>query len=127
MTVHKARAKFQEVPLKFKIFYGDGTTYSNKNGPPERAPKRNVQLITVEDDVIGRRIEATNDYYAYTSHGWRGCDRFGLFDYLIEPGVKLVLFGRSLSDVEYKTIRDKAVKDDYLPAKSAIGINERVA
>lgn len=125
MTVYKAKARFQDVPPKYKIFYGDGSTYSNKTGPPERAPKRNVQAITVEDDVIGRRIEATNDYYIYTTHSWRGCDNFGLFDYLIEPGVKLVLFGRSLSDSEYKAIRDVATKDPYLPAKSAIGINER--
>ena len=125
MTVYKAKAKFQDAQPRYKIFYGDGSTYSNKNGPPERAPKRNVQLITVEDDVIGRRIESTNDYYVYTPHSWRGCERFGLFDYLIEPGVKLVLFGRSLSDDEYRTVRDKAVKDDYLPPKSAKSVSER--
>lgn len=109
--------------MEWKIFYSD-STYSNEDGPPELAPKRDVQTIAVADEVCGRRIERGNDFYVYR-HGWRGTDQFGLFDYLIEPGSKIVLFGRSLSDDEYRKVWDIASKDPDLPPKSAYLPDER--
>jgi hypothetical protein len=45
-------------------------------------------------------------------------DKFGLFDYLIEPGFKVVLFGRTLTDDEYRAVWDKVCRDPDLPPKS---------
>jgi hypothetical protein len=84
-----------------------------------------VQTIAQVNKLTGRRIERENDYYIWTDHGWRGCDQFGLFDYLIEPGFKVVLFGRSLSNEEYKEVLDRACNDPDLPAKSAWEKDER--
>ena len=111
--------------MRWKIFYGDGSDYTDQDGPPELAPKRNVQTIAVANDLVGRRIERGNDFYILTDHGWRGCDQFGLFDYLIDPGAKIVLFGRSLATAEYRAIFDRASRDPYLPAKSAMLPEER--
>ena len=89
--------------MEWKIFYSN-STYSSDDGPPELAPKRDVQTVAVADDTCGRRIERGDNFYVYR-HGWRGCDQFGLYDYLIEPGYKIVLFGRSLTDDEYTLTR----------------------
>jgi hypothetical protein len=112
--------------MRWKIFYSS-STYSDADGPPELAPKRDVQAVLVEDSVSGRRIERSNNYYVWTPErgGWRGVDKFGLFDYLIEPGARVVLFGRTLSDDEYEDILVRSGQDDYLPPKSAKLRSER--
>ena len=106
--------------MRWQIFYGDDTEYRDSDGPPELAPTRNVQAIVSEDPDTGRRIERQVDFYVWhASRGWVGVDRFGLYDYLIEPGWKIVLFGRTLSYREYSRLLDRASKSDYLPPKSA--------
>jgi len=112
--------------VQWKIFYSDGT-YSSDDGPPELAPKRDVQTIAVADEVVGRRIERGNDYYIYDTGrgGWRGVDQFGMYDYLIRPGFKIILFGRTLSDDDYREVWKRASKDPDLPAKSAFLPDER--
>lgn len=114
------------MPVEWKIFYSDGS-YTNEDGPPELAPKRGVQAIAVRDDLIGRRIERSEDHYIWTPEngGWRGVDEFGLFDYLIEPGFKVVLFGRTLSNDDYRATWDRVANDSDLPPRSAVGTDER--
>lgn len=112
---------------EWKIRYGDGSIYSNLDGPPEQAPKRNVQTITVSSGLVGRRIERENDYYIWTPEngGWRGVDQFGLYDYLIDPGHKIVLFGRMLNNEEYRRLYNEAINDPDFPHKSARYPDER--
>jgi len=112
--------------LHWKIFYSD-SSYTDQDGSPENAPKRDVQAIAVEDEVAGRRIERSENHYIWVPDRgcWRGVDKFGLYDYLIDPGYKVVLFGRTLSEEEYSAAWTRIAKDDYLPAKSAILRNER--
>jgi len=111
--------------VDWRIYYGDGSTYSDDDGPPELAPKRDVQTIAQRNELVGRRIERGDNFYVWTDHGWRGCDQFGMFDYLIQPGTKVVLFGRSLSDNEYRNVLGRACKDPDLPAKSAVLEDEK--
>lgn len=68
-TVYKARAKFQHTQPKFKIFYENGSTYCNDNGPLDRAHKQGVVLILMEEGQ-GQRVECEHDFYCYMSHGW---------------------------------------------------------
>lgn len=110
----------------WKIFYSEGT-YSDEDGPPENAPKRDVQTIAVKCETSGRRIERGSDYYIWVPDRgvWRGVDFFGMYDYMIDPGFKLVLYGRVLSDKEYSEIWTRATKDPDLPPKSAYMPYER--
>lgn len=112
---------------KYKIFYDSGETYTDQAGPVDQAPKRGVQGIVLADELLGRRTEHSNDFYIYVPERglWRGVDQFGLFDYLIEPGFKVVLFGRTLADDDYRQFWKIMLDDTYLPPKSAIGANER--
>lgn len=112
---------------KWKIFYDDGSTYTDQDGAVESAPKRGVQGIVLADDMLGRRTEHGSDFYIHVPDRgfWRGVDHFGLFDYLIDPGFKVILFGRTLSDADYRCFWKLMLDDRYLPPKSAIGHNER--
>lgn len=108
---------------KFKIWYGDGSTYTDQDGRPEDAPKVNVQFIAVEDDMHGMGLCRNSDFYVWDFYdgmwGWQGVDRWGFQDYMEQPGLKLVLFGRTLGNVEYSEMLSKALHDDYLPQKTA--------
>lgn len=112
--------------MEWKIFYS-ASTYSDEDGPPELAPKRDVQTIAVANDVAGVRIERGTDFYIWVPErgGWRGVEQFGLYDYLIDPGFKIVLFGRVLSENDYGAVWKLAAHDPDLPAKSAFLPDER--
>ena len=128
MAVYKAKAKFEAPKLsKYKIFYDDGTTITDEICPINKIPKRGVQGIVVADPSLGRRTEHSSDFYIFvpTRGTWRGVDYFGMYDYMIEPGFKLVLYGRVLSDEDYRKFWDLMLSDTYLPPKSATGAKER--
>lgn len=103
----------------WKIFYQEGT-YSSLQGTPEFAPKSGVQAIIVTDARVGRRVESAEDFYIWTPEngGWRGANHFRLAEYLQEPGYKLVLFGRTISDKAYAEVMARASNDPELPPKS---------
>lgn len=110
--------------MDWKIFYSNGSTYS---GNPEFAPKTKVQAIIVKDDLIGRRIESSSDQYIYSQErgGWRGVDKYTLYEYLTEPGYKIVLFGSVMIDSDFRKLWDKIANDTDLPPKSGNLRNER--
>ena len=112
--------------MKFKIYYDDGSTYTDQDGPIELAPKVGVICIAQEDAFAGRKIDRSCDYYVMHDYGMRGVDQFGLYDYLTQPGSKIVLFGRTVSDERWREIWDEAAnRDTYLPLKSAMTDDER--
>lgn len=112
--------------LKWKIFYGDGSTATDQEYEPENVPKRNVQVVVMEDLDHGRYIDRGNDFYLWRDWGaWYSSDIYGLWDYLEQPGAKIVLFGRSLPNKEFKRLQTMAIDDDYLPEKTSFGSHER--
>lgn len=114
MTVYQANAKFVETPPKFKIFYENGTTYSNKSGPLDRVHKQGIVVILTEDDEQGQRFESGSEFYCYYPHGWVGVGQYGLYDYLASPGAKLVLFGRIVSNEKRNDIFNAAMSDTHI-------------
>ena len=66
----------------WKIFYDDGSVFSNKDGSPEEAPCRGIQIITQSNERVGRSVARSSDYYIYSEKmgGWEGVDIFGLWD-----------------------------------------------
>jgi len=87
------------------IYYSDATTYQ---GPPERAPERDVQVIVQHDADHGWHLTLGSDYYVWRTGAWVGVDLFGLWDYLAAPGWKRVLFGRTIGNEEFQAIYRKA-------------------
>jgi hypothetical protein len=106
--------------MKWVIYYGDDTTVNDGQLLPADVPKRNVQVIAQEDADCGQHFLRSNDYYWWNGIHWEGGDLFGLYDYLIDPGYKVVLFGRTVTNNEYQTIYNRALAgSEYLPRKSA--------
>ena len=83
-----------------KIFYGDKSVYEG-----DKPPARDVQVILQEGDN-GPYFQSGSDYYVWLEDRWLGVDQFGLYDFLIESG--LVLFGRTITNKEYRAILKKA-------------------
>jgi hypothetical protein len=67
------------------------------------------------------------DYYVYMPErdAWRGCDLFGLWDYLRQPGPRKVLFGRTQFNDEYNALMKWLDHHPDLPAKSGYRPGER--
>lgn len=91
----------------WKVYYGDGSTFSDQDGSPELAPALNVQAITCSPEV------------------WMGGDVFGLMDYLSLPGWKRVLFGRMVTNAEYDKAVTLARNDGYFDPNHRF-VTERV-
>jgi len=112
--------------MQWKIYYADGSSYY---GEPELAPKRGVQAILIKDELVGRRIESSRDYYVYWPErgGWRSVDHFAFYEYLFEanPPTKIVLFGSVMDDGEYRALWDIISNDPDLPPKSGFLKDER--
>lgn len=106
--------------MRWRVYYGDGTAFSDEDGDPGLAPAQNVQAVAVVDDVVGRFIHSHWDYYWYDVEAdrWRGGDQFGMWDYLTRPGWKRVLFGRTLATADFDAVMRRAIEDPDLPAKS---------
>lgn len=114
--------------VAWRIYYGDGTTFSNAEGDPSGAPRLNVQAIVQADVHNGWGIERTRDYYTWQEDQkrWRGVDIFGLFDYLFVTSKQpIVLAGRTIPDHEYNQIYQRAKADRDFARKSAFLPDER--
>lgn len=113
--------------LRWRIYYGDGTTFDVRDGHAFDAPARNVQMIAVADPDHGWYLCRSDDYYWWLpqTDTWQGGDKFGLFDYLIEPGPKRVLFGRTIGNAQFNAIFDRAMNDPEIPQKSGWQPRER--
>lgn len=104
--------------VEWRIYYGDGSTYDNLSGPVEDAPSRDVQVIVLADELVGRSMWHSKDYYWYDNGLWVAGDDFGLWDYLSRPGWKKVLFGRTLTKPEFLMVLEKAQADTGFLTKS---------
>lgn len=112
--------------MTWKVFYGDGSTFSSDDGSPAEAPAANVQAIAQVADIgIGRRTCSRYDFYWFDRGEWHGSDLFGLFDYLMRESPSIVKFGRVLPRLEFEAILNRAVTDPDLLPKVAWDTHER--
>lgn len=109
--------------LQWRIWYGDGTTFSSAEGSPYYAPRQNVQVIAGADPLVGRYMAAARDAYWWdiSAQRWFGGDRWGEWDYMCQLGPRVVLYGRTVSDDAYNACIAAALADPDFPKKSAIG------
>lgn len=105
--------------VDWKAYYGDGSTYSNEDGPPELAPKPRTIAVAFYDDDNRRRVCHQADYYLWDGKRWYSADASGFWQYMQEPGVKVVLFGREISDLKYREIMTFVLNNDLPLARAA--------
>ena len=101
----------------WRIYFGDGATFTcPDDGGLSDAPTRDVQAVVYRspdpDHQTGRVVIHRFDYYWFEEPDWFGGDLFGLFDYLARPGLKRVLFGRTMpNDRIYQDLILRACND----------------
>jgi hypothetical protein len=107
----------------WKVYYSHGSY----QGDPWSAPARDCQMIAVDDHEHGWYLCRSDNFYWYLpdSDTWQGGDIFGLWDYLIEPGPKKVLFGRTCTNDEFAAVLNLALNDPDIPQKTAWRPRER--
>lgn len=130
--------------FRWRIYYGDGTTFSDAEGAPEDAPAWNVQAIIQTDRDHGRNIQTARDYYICRYERWLGCDLIGVLDHLImmdyldqdEVAIDtgqlllhatqdgLVKAGRHIPYDEFVKIWRVANSDPDFPHRTAYGVEE---
>jgi hypothetical protein len=103
--------------IRWRVYYGDGTTFSDQDGLPEDAPTTNVMCCAWYDEDNRRRLAHAADYYWFEDGRWYGSDLFGLWDYLARPGLKIVKFGRMIGDLQFREVMSTAMND--LPLEGA--------
>lgn len=104
--------------MEWKIYYGDGSTFSSEQGSPEDAPGYDVQAIVYYHAEVGRVVIYNRGYYVRNDDGWFGVDMFGALDQMVAKGH--LKTGRTLLDETYKAIIEKAKTDPDFPPKSAL-------
>lgn len=110
--------------FNWAIYYGDGSIFTSADGDPFNAPRTNVQIIAFKNNQMGWEILSQSDYYYYEKdgHGWCiATDQFNVFDVLVRVNRPLILFGRWLSQDEFKSVVLNMLAD--LPSPKTIWRN----
>ncbi|NOR90828.1 MAG: hypothetical protein GQ524_11320 [Anaerolineales bacterium] len=107
--------------MRWKMFYVDGTTFSNKDGKPEDAPGWGVAAVVQEDETVGVIPFSMKDFYCFAKEfgGWMGLDHYGLCQYLARPGMKIIKVGDNMPTHKYLELIAGLREDPDLPSKSA--------
>lgn len=109
--------------IAWKIYYDDGTTYT---GDPFLAPALGVLIVVHPDPEHGRYFRFNHDYYWFENNRWEGGDLFGLYDYLMRPGCKKVIFGRIVTNERFGEVYNQAMLDMDFAPKTAHSFREQV-
>ena len=111
--------------MRWRVYYADGSTFSDSDGSPEHAPGLGVLIVAYEDPTpgpqnIGRVYRFGRDFYCWRGFewGWTGQEHAGLIEYLASPGFKKVLFGVEVRSDVFARIKIAAEADMYLPPRS---------
>lgn len=113
--------------LRWKIWYGDKSSFSNLDGEPEESPGWDVQVIVQVCESTGRWNESLCDYYVWhvAVGQWLGMDIAGLLHYLGQPGWKVVRIGSRIPDDVFQEIMSMAERDESFPPRSAFRPGEK--
>lgn len=116
--------------MAWRIYYADGTTYSDEDGPVECAPGVGAQVVLQRSKTVEvERLYYKHHYVWSHQYGcWLGLGDqrapgdglFGLVHYLMTPGWKKVVSGESLPYEVFERILERALRDPDFAYKSAI-------
>jgi len=104
--------------MRWRIYYGDGSVFSNRDGTAFDAPAINVQVIAQESDNDAGRIlmhgTSLRAYYCWRDDEkqWYCTDEVGFYDYMmLMLGPKRVLFGRTLRNEAFYEVMKVAIDE----------------
>lgn len=123
--------------MVWRLWYGDGSTYSSEDGPPEIAPGWNLQVVGQPDRTAGTGNVGYLLLHGYDWYGWRldteewigVAGNTAVHDMILarEPIVGWCA-GRLMPRERYQAIVAEAAAwaaEIGLPRKSGVGVIER--
>lgn len=116
------------MPVKWRIYYGDGLTYSSEDGLINGSYPFNVQAVVQADEDVGRQILNGFDWYIYKSGRWYGIlDIPSLLDQAVHDleQITIIRMGRMIPSKQYQGIMRRAREDGDFPEKSAVSRIEK--
>ena len=90
--------------MRWRIYYADGSTFSDRDGDAFHAPPAGAEVIVIESPKAHAGFAAqygkdNKGTYVWRDEQWSLVDEFGFWDYmLMHIGPKAVVFGRSVHD-----------------------------
>lgn len=108
----------------WKIVYGDGSTYSNLDGPAKEAPGWDVLMVLEKSRKVGVR-PWKGEYYFFTKEGWVATDNIGFVDWVVNHRDEwtAAFVGRYYPDERFDEIQQKESMD--FPRKSGVLEDEK--
>lgn len=113
--------------MRWRIYYGDGSTYSDVDGSPEQSSHFNVQVIVVRDQDVGRRLIFGHAWYVFKDYLWFGIDDTEalIIQFLQDADkIRAVRAGMIVSPQAFKKIYAMAKNDPDFPEKSGYARSE---
>lgn len=108
--------------MRWRIYYADGSTFSNEDGGPHDAPYYGVQAVCQPEPDVGLETLHAFDYYTYAKGRWYGLSGHdGLVDHVTAyaPQIMALVVGRQIQRQQYQAIMRRALHDPDFPCKSA--------
>ena len=101
--------------MKWRLYYDDGTTFSDEDGKWDDAPMDGVQGVVITDKETGRKVIQAKDFYFMKD------DSINFTDDLnpLLRQLKFIKFGRWMPNKEWKGTLKKMIEDSDFPRKSA--------
>jgi hypothetical protein len=103
--------------MDWRIYYHDGSTFSDDDGPAQDAPGLGVLLIVQWDGDL-KRTEILHgdgprvvDWYWWEDDVWLCGDFSGMVQHIAESGWKKVLSGRNVRNETFRTAMKRASRD----------------
>jgi hypothetical protein len=109
--------------MKWRIYYYDGSTFSDSEGQPEDAPADGIQVIVQEDERAGRACIEGKDFYVFDGERWVGMDGDGMKTWLRLRGI--LKHGVTVSRRRFDETLRRALDDSDFPVKSKRYRDER--
>ena len=104
---------------KWKIYYCDGSVFSDEDGEPEDAPCLLVAVIVVQDGRKGRRFMHGTDWYRWQEDRWMECREFDILSEVATKGSVIARRGGYMREGDFEKILISAHEDPYIEVQSA--------
>jgi hypothetical protein len=97
---------------EWRVYTSSGVFTSGER-TPWTVPRQDVQVIVQSHPENDYEIVHSKDYYYWepARGNWQGSDIFGMYDHLIRAEKPLVLFGRMLSDPDWRALFERVKLD----------------
>lgn len=95
--------------MKFKIYYGDGSTYEGEDFDIFDAPPIDVQAIAQDGPGNWHVVSHCHFYVWDAVMNFCGVDDAGYWQYMFKPQLHIVLFGQTIHTPVFQTIFQEAL------------------